>query len=270
MTAPPAQSTVPRSRSRDAADYQFVPRTVTAMGKEKEHASSIEAHSHPRGQLLYAIEGVMRVTCGDGVWLIPPQRALWIPAGVMHELTMLGDVHMRTLYIEAEAGRAFGDVCRLLEVTRLLRELILALVALPIEYPVPGRGEHLAALILTEIAVAPTVPIEIPWPRDRRLVAVCGAILAEPDKHCTIEQWADFSGASSRTLMRLFSKETGLQYRQWLRQVHVAETLLRLTRGDSVGSIARALGYGSPSAFTAMFRRQMGQAPNQYMKARAS
>ncbi|RXZ32515.1 AraC family transcriptional regulator [Oxalobacteraceae bacterium CAVE-383] len=253
------------SRSRDALAYQFVPRIVTALAKEEAHGAAIAPHSHVRAQLLYASEGVMQVSSEDGVWLIPPQRGLLIPPGVEHELIMLGKVSMRTLYIEAGAAQGFGPGCRVIEVSRLLRELILALVAEPIEYPLPGRGEHLAALILSEIAAAATVPIAIPWPRDRRLTGICSAIMRQPGAQRTIEEWAGDAGASGRTLMRLFPKETGLRYRQWVQQVHLADAFCRLARGESVGQIASALGYASPSAFTTMFRRILGKTPQHYL-----
>lgn len=207
----------------------------------------------------------MRVTTPESVWLIPSMRGLWLPPATHHEVAMLGRVTMRTIYVERAAAARFGPRCRSLEITRLLRELILSLAEEPVAYAPGSRGEHLAALVLSEIEAAPSVPIEIPWPRDRRLVAVCEAIMREPGRTHTIGDWADLAGASARTLIRLFPRETGLHYRQWLRQVHVADAVCRLSRGDSVGSTAAALGYASPSAFSAMFRRMLGVPPQRYI-----
>ncbi|MYM90324.1 helix-turn-helix domain-containing protein [Rugamonas sp. FT82W] len=252
-------------RSSDHRDYQRVPRVVTAMARDEVHGVSVRPHSHERAQLLYATEGLMKVKTDFGVWILPPRRALFIPPGVMHQWTSLSKVTMRTIYVEAETAQAFGDVCRVIEVSPLLRELILSLLDEPIEYPLPGRGEHLAMLILSELAAAETVPIAIPWPRDRRLLAVCEAIMDDPGSPRTIEDWAAEAGASARTLIRLFPRETGLHYRQWVQQVHLAEAFGRLERGDSVGEIAAALGYASPSAFSAMFRRILGKTPQHYL-----
>ncbi|MYM24619.1 helix-turn-helix domain-containing protein [Duganella sp. FT135W] len=252
-------------RSSDHRDYQRVPRVVTAMARDEAHGASVAPHHHERAQLLYATEGLMRVQTDAGVWILPPRRALWIPPGVVHHWSSLSKVTMRTIYVEANAAKAYGDNCRVIEVSPLLRELILALLDEPIEYPLPGRGEHLAMLILSELAAAETVPIAIPWPRDRRLVAVCTAIMADPGSSRNIEQWADEVGASARTLIRLFPKETGLHYRQWVQQVHLAEAFGRLAQGHSVGAIAAALGYASPSAFSAMFRRILGKTPQHYL-----
>jgi AraC-like DNA-binding protein len=149
---------------------------VTAVPSEARHGDTIEAHSHPWVQLLYASGGVMRVRTELGVWIIPPRRALLIAPGVLHELTMLSDVNMRALYIDADAAGSLVDDCRVLEVSSLLRELILALALEPVDYPPDGRGADLAL----------------------------------------------DAGASARTLIRLFPKETGLHYRQWVQQVHLA------------------------------------------------
>jgi AraC-like DNA-binding protein len=235
------------------------------MARDEEHGISAPPHSHERAQLLYATEGLMRVQTEVGVWILPPRRALLIAPGVVHHWTSVGKVTIRTIYIEASAAAAFGDGCRVIEVSPLLRELILALLNEPIEYPIPGRGEHLAMLILSELAAAETVPIAIPWPRDRRLLAVCSAIMENPANARNIEHWADQAGASARTLIRLFPKETGLHYRQWVQQVHLAEAFGRLAQGQGVGEIAKALGYASPSAFSAMFRRILGKTPQHYL-----
>jgi AraC-like DNA-binding protein/mannose-6-phosphate isomerase-like protein (cupin superfamily) len=253
------------ARSSDHRDYQRVPRVVTAMARDEVHGVSVAPHHHERAQLLYATEGLMRVQTEAGVWILPPRRALWIPPGVVHHWHSLSKVTMRTIYVEANAAKALGDGCRVIEVSPLLRELILALLVEPIEYPIPGRGEHLAMLILSELAAAETVPMAIPWPRDRRLVAVCSAIMDDPGSSRNIEQWADEVGASARTLIRLFPRETGLHYRQWVQQVHLAEAFGRLAQGQAVGEIAAALGYASPSAFSAMFRRILGKTPQHYL-----
>jgi AraC-like DNA-binding protein len=245
----------------------LAPRVVTALAKEEEFGASILPHCHRQTQLLYATEGVMRVRTEFGVWLLPPRRALLIAPGVTHELTMLSKVSMRSVYIEpdADAGQIGG--CKVIEVSDLLRELVLALLREPADAAGGDdgtRGEHLAQLILSELRVAQTVPLAIPWPRDRRLVAVCEAIMREPGRRRSIEDWAGEVGASARTLIRLFTRETGLHYRAWVQQVQLADAFCRLARGDSVGEIARELGYASPSAFSAMFRRALGRTPQHY------
>lgn len=260
----PAGDLVPRSWT-GARDDPGLPPLVIGTPKEHAYQQGVARHCHQRIQLLYAVEGMMRVTTDVGVWMIPPRRALLIGPGITHEVTMLSKVSLRSLYIAPDAIPGFDAGCRLIEVSNLLRELVLALIADPRDIPPAGRGAQLADLILLELAAAPTVPIRIPWPRDRRLVGVCAAILAQPGQMRTIEEWGGEVGASGRTLMRLFPRETGLPFRQWVQQVQLADAFCRLARGDSVGSIASALGYTSPSAFTAMFRRVMGKPPQHYL-----
>jgi len=245
--------------------FQTLPRSVTAVRNDASHGHIIEAHSHPWVQLLYASDGVMRVRTELGVWIIPPRRALLIAPGVLHEVTMLSQVNMRALYIDAQAVGAMAEDCRVLEVSPLLRELILALAAEPLDYPVEGRGGDLARLILSELAAMQTVPIAVPWPRDRRLQALCTEIMARPGNPRRLDDLALDAGASARTLIRLFPKETGLHYRQWVQQVHLTHAFEMLARGESVGAVARALGYASPSAFTSMFRRLLGRTPQHYV-----
>ncbi|MCD0503076.1 AraC family transcriptional regulator [Bordetella petrii] len=254
------------ARSRDADDYQYVPRLVTAMAKDFVPSDTTGPHSHPRGQLVYAIEGVMRVSTPDGFWTLPPLRALWVPPGTIHGIQMVGAVLMRTLYVHANAASTLWDRCQVIEVSGLLRELILALAAEPIEYDVDGRAGQIVALLLTELAAAPVIPIQIPWPRDRRLQTICRAILAQPGLNRTVHDWGDEVGASGRTLIRLFQAELGLNYRQWVQQVRLADALRRLALGQPVARVAAELGYRSPSAFSAMFRRALGTPPQGYMR----
>jgi AraC-like DNA-binding protein len=242
-----------------------LPRSVTAVPSDVQHGETVAAHCHPWVQLLYASEGVMRVRTALGVWIIPPRRALLIAPGIVHELKMLSRVNMRAVYIDAAAAGDLVAGCRLLEVSPLLRELILALSAEPLAYPPGDRGDHLAQLILSELGRMETVPIAVPWPRDRRLQTLCTDIMDHPGSVRTLQQRALDAGASTRTLIRLFPKETGLHYRQWVQQVHLAHAFERLARGEGVGAVAQALGYASPSAFTSMFRRLLGRTPQHYL-----
>ena len=255
------------TRSIDAQDYQHRPREVTAMAKEFPAGAQTGAHSHPRAQLLYAVEGVMRVTTPSGFWALPPLRALWVPAGMPHGVDMVGAVSMRSLYIHADAAARYWPQCQVVEVSGLLRELILALTAEPIDYPLGGRVEQIATLILSELAAARVVPIQIPWPRDRRLQTICTAILDTPGLQRSIEAWGSEVGASARTLIRLFQAELGLNYRQWVQQVRLADAVCRLSMGVPVARIAADLGYRSPSAFSAMFHRALGAPPAQYLRS---
>ncbi len=254
-------------RSSNSDDYQYIPPAVAAMAKEFAPGTGSKQHSHPRAQLLFASHGVIRVSTEQGFWLLPPLRALWVPAGVPHATVAVTHVDMRTLYIDVQAAAALWPGCQVIEVSNLLRELILSLTAEPMVYGQFERGGRIASLILSELPYADTVPTQIPWPRDRRLVSVCEQIMAQPGLNRPLGAWADAVGASERTLIRLFQSELGMNYRQWLQQVRLADAVCRLSMGQSIGRIAQELGYRSPSAFSYMFRRVLGTAPNVYLQA---
>jgi len=248
-------------------DPDDLPGRVVAMAKEYPHGTRVEPHRHRRAQLLHAITGTMRLATDEGAWIVPSLRAVWIPPGVEHSFLIAGDLSMRTLYIDPDVPVfADGGRCRVVQVSGLLRELILA----ALEGPVPEeRDALLSALILDELARAPEVPLGLPMPRDRRLATLCRALIDDPARPDSLETWAEHSGASARTLARLFRRETGLTFGAWRQQARLAEALARLARGDGVAAAARGAGYDSPSAFTAMFRRALGETPRHYMDGMA-
>jgi AraC-like DNA-binding protein len=256
-----------RSRSTIAGDYQHVPRPLAAMARSLEHGHRIDFHDHVRDQLLYAVEGTMRIETADDMWTVPPDRAVYLPAGTVHAVAMRGRVEMRTLYIAPDAGTGLPRQVTALHVGGLLRELILALLEEPVDYETAGRGGLLAALIFEEIRRAPTMELSVPMPRDGRLVGLCQAVLAEPGSNRSIEEWSDLVGASSRTMSRLFSRELKMSFNQWRRRVRFYAAVEHLAAGTQISQVAALLGYSSPSAFTASFRREIGVPPKSFVKA---
>lgn len=255
-----------RFRSTDPADYQRVPRTLAAMPKEFAAAFEILPHQHERAQLIYASAGTMRVATAEGVWVVPPQRALWMPAGMRHGITMLSDVTMRTLYIHSDATRDMPDLCRVLPVSALLRELIIRATELPLHYDENGPAGHVVALILAELHGAQSLPLRLPMPRDRKLLALCNAVIADPGDGRSIDGWARTIHVSGRTLARHFQQQTGLSFGAWRQQARLLEAMGRLGGGDAVTRVAFDLGYESASAFSAMFRRAAGATPSEYRR----
>jgi AraC-like DNA-binding protein len=255
-------------RSTDPNDYQSVPRTVAAMAKSFAPGETIPLHVHPRDQVLYAIDGVMRVATSGDAWIVPPDRALYVPAGVEHGVALRGKVEMRTLYIQPGAGPGLPREPAVLDISSLLRALILALLEEPVLYDEKGRGGLLAGLILDELAKARQLQLVIPMPRDERLKRLCGALLDDPSRTETLDEWAQEAGASPRTLSRLFSSEVGLTFTQWRQRVRFHNAMEAIVRGEPVGQVAHANGYASASAFTAAFRKVMGMTPSALVEAR--
>jgi AraC-like DNA-binding protein len=259
-----------QNRSTNADDYQHVARAVAAMPKDFVAGFKIDPHSHQRAQLIYATAGTMRVATRDDMWVVPPQRALWMPAGIGHSIVMASDVTMRTLYLRGDAATAMPDACRVLSMTPLLRELIVRATELPVQYDEGGPAGHVVALILAELRGLQSLPLQLPMPRDPRLNQLCNALLDAPGDQRPLEAWAETINVSARTLARRFQIETGLSFGAWRQQARVLEAMGRLGSGAPVTQVALDLGYESVSAFSAMFRRASGASPRQYQKRPAT
>lgn len=245
-----------------------VDRPLAGLRRDYQDGQATPLHAHRRAQLLYAISGVMRITTEHAAYVVPPGRALWVPGGVAHAVACQGQVAMRALFLRADAARAAGPSpqadstgCAVLAVSALLRELILAACAGPLEWDPQGRGGHLAALILDEIAQAPALPLGVPAPRDPRLARLAAALRADPASPLTLDGWADAVGASPRTLTRLFRAETGMSFALWRQQLRLAEAAALLARGATPARTAAAVGYASASAFGVAWRGAFGSSP---------
>lgn len=243
------------------------PRPVAAKAIPEPDGHVIPLHVHKRGQLLHAISGIMRIETTDFVWILPPARALWMPPNAAHQVTMRGHVEMRTLYIDPAACEALPREPVLVEISGLLRELILAALEEPADYQANERGGHVADLILIELARLRQQRMDLPMPRDARALKVTRALLERADIDLDLDGFAARAGASRRTLARLFRSETGLSFAEWRARLRAIDGLARLASGQSVAQAARAVGYASPSAFTAMIRRDLGKAPRTLMQS---
>ncbi|MDF3199826.1 helix-turn-helix transcriptional regulator [Pseudomonas sp. 1912-s] len=252
-------------RNVSIAQLDLTPRTVVAIGTDYPDGYLLKRHSHRRGQLLYGATGVMQVSTQEGNWVVPPQRAVWIPAQVPHEVLMLG-VSTRSLYIEPQAVAELGPNCHVISISPLMRQLLIDAVEMPLEYEETGRDGTLISLLLHELARAAHLPLHIPLPQDPRLLALCLEFLQQPDVHQSPVQWAEHSHLSLRTFSRHFRQQTGLNFLQWRQRACVVQALARLASGESVTRIALDLGYENPAAFSSMFRRVLGHAPSTYLE----
>lgn len=253
-------------RSTRGIDYQEVPRPVAALADEYPSGFVDLRHTHTRAQLVYATAGVTVVTTDHSSFIVPPHRAVWVPAGVAHEVQCRGRVSVRTLYVDPKARPELLDVCCVFEVSDLLRELIVAATRMPIEYDVDGRDGRIMALVLDELTAAQSMPLHVTMPQDPRLVRVCRVILHEPAHADTLDDWARMAGMGRRTFTRAFRRQTRMTFATWRQRVRLLHALSRLASGEPVTTVALDVGYSGPSAFTAMFRRAFGSAPRRYMR----
>jgi AraC-like DNA-binding protein len=237
------------------------PRPVAAMAKAWEDGDSIPLHIHRRGQLIHAVTGVMRIETAAAAWIVPPALALWMPPEYPHSMTMRGHLEMRTVYIDADACRTLPAQPVLIEIGGLLRELILAALEEPQDYDEAGRGGLIAQLILAELARMRERKLQLPMPRDPRALRVARKLLEQPSIPLGLDDWAQRSGASRRTLARLFRAETGFSFAEWRARLRAIDGLARVSSGAPVAAVAADVGYASPSAFSAMVRRNFGEPP---------
>ena len=246
-------------------------------------ASRIEPHRHDWAQVAYSAAGVLRVTAGDHTYIVPPSRAVWIPPGVEHVVTVVEDAELRTLYLHLPAGQS-GPAplgressaavestpstwarCRVLEVSPLLRELVGQLG--DCSGAATARERCLVALVQDELRRARPLPLGVGLPADKRLRSLCEAVLDDPARHGTLQGWAGEAGASVRTVARLFRQELGTTFAEWRQQVLLAKALSMAARKRPMAHIASELGYASASAFSAMVRRSVGMPPSRFFNA---
>jgi len=254
-------------RSVLGADYQNLPRPIGILIAEYPAGNYDPPHLHPRAQMIYATDGVISVMTEEASFTIPPQRAVWVPAGVRHEAISKSHVSLKTLYIRPDAHPGLPTRAQVLKVSPLLRELIVEASGMELEYDEAGREGRLMGLILDEIvesARRAAVALQIRMPATARLVKVCRDVMREPAREADLGACADAAGMSRRTFTRAFRAETGMSFNAWHQQVRLAEALSLLSQGQSVTTAAFDVGYNSASAFTAMFRRTFGVAPRGY------
>ena len=247
--------------SQDILQFE---RRVVALRDEYPAGFIDPMHSHDYVQLLYASAGVMSVTTPDTSFVIPPQRAVWMPAGCRHEVSCRGPVSLRTLYLR-DHSQAQADTCRVLEVSNFLKALILEVSGFDPQMSLEGREAQITDLLLAEIARMPNAPYCVAMPTDARILRVCKAIVAEPSDPRDIDDWSKVAAMGRRTFTRAFKRETGMGFAVWRQQVRLMEALSLLASGESVTRVAYEVGYDSPSGFSAMFRRAFGVPPSQYL-----
>jgi AraC-like DNA-binding protein/quercetin dioxygenase-like cupin family protein len=236
-------------------------RPVRLIARDLEASELLAAHSHAWGQVTYALDGVMRVTVANSTWIVPPMRAIWIPPHVMHEAASIERAQLRTIFVHAEVAPFKDSHCQVLDVSPLLRELIVALSLVGADEP---RERMISALFLDELARSPTLPIKVALPSDKRLKALCETLIADPASQMTLDEWAKHAGASARTLARLFERDLGMSFGQWRQQVRLAHAAPLIARGLPLSRVAAELGYTSQSAFSAMFKKTFGQSPSAF------
>ncbi|WP_111497223.1 AraC family transcriptional regulator [Marinobacter bohaiensis] len=227
---------------------------------------TVRSHAHPRGQLAWAEQGVLRIITDGGAWVVPPTHAVWIAPWIRHQVTTQTRASIRYLYVDASACHDLPEQCQVMEMTGLLRALIGRVMALDPTHPPHGGDARLVQVVLDEIARLEPSPLYLPAARDRRLQAVMQQLSADPADRRHLAELARDCGASPRTVERLFKAETGMSFQQWRTRLRLLEAVNRLSQGERSATVAHTLGYRSSSAFVATFRRHFGKPPQSFIR----
>ena len=232
------------------------------------HDHTLPTHTHEWDQLTYATAGVLRVSTADASWVVPPHRAVWVPAGVAHAEQMFAPVSVRTLYLAPRHRRALPRECGTLNVSSLLRELILHVSRLgALDRRTPSQARMIGVLLdqLTEVS---EVPLQLPLPRDARALRFASLLQAEPAARATVAV-AGAAGrrqpADDRAVVRAGDAHDG---GGMAAAAAAAARRAAAGRGEPVTTVALEIGYSSVSAFIAVFKRAFGATPKPFQVSR--
>jgi len=240
-----------------------LPSPVTALAFELNHGHLIPEHLHPEDQLVYACRGVMTVRTTAGTWVVPAQRAVWIPARTPHSIVISGGVSMRTVYLRPGMVK-LPRACGVVNVSPLLQHLIRHLCT---HERLSRRSRIHANLInvfIDQLETVAAVPLQLPAPSDARAARVAATLLHNSGCAHSLAAACKQAGASRRTIERLFQEETHLTLGKWRQQLRLMRSLQLLAAGEKIAHAALEAGYSTPSAFIAMFKKALGTTPRRY------
>jgi len=227
-------------------------------------------HTHEWDQLTYAASGVIQIDTDEGVWVVPPHRAVWVPAGVAHAERMYAPVSVRMLYFAEGIASALPRECRMVNVSSLLRELILHVSRVgALDRRTPAHA-HVIGVLLDQLSALSHVPLQLPMPRDPRAARVASLVRARPDRVASLTALAREAGASRRTIERSFARDTHMTAGEWRRRARLLHAVRRLAEGEAVTNVSLETGYSSVSAFIAVFKKMFGTTPARYVARDAS
>jgi AraC-like DNA-binding protein len=226
----------------------------------------VPLHFHDRDQLVYATRGVMTVRADAGTWVVPTHRAVWIPAAVPHTITMSGTVAMRTLYLRPKLARVLPRSCCVVNISPLLKELILYACTFGSLQKNKKQQRHLLDTLIDQLETIQMIPLQLPHLTDPRVVRLAEFLMADPGNPRPLAKLCKVAGASKRTVERFFQHDAGISFGKWRQQLRLMHAMRLLAEGAKVTHAALEAGYSTPSAFIAMFRNTLGTTPTLYFR----
>ena len=240
---------------------------VASVSADLPDGHMIPLHCHPEDQLIFASQGVMTLRTDQGIWAVPPMRAVWIPAKTPHSVTISGLVAMRTLYFLPGFVKGLPQKCFVMNVTPLLRELILHACTFKRLNRTAPVQKRILEILVDQLQAVDSIPLQLPHPADARAMRIVQSLLANPGEPKTLQALCKDCGASKRTIERVFLAETKMTFGKWRQQLRLLHALRLLASGEKVTGAALDAGYCSPSAFISMFKKQLGATPTRYFQS---
>lgn len=236
--------------------------TIVVWAFDTFDQAGIATHAHREHQLAWASAGALTVGIDHAHWVLPRSRALWIPAGTPHDVRPANGAAMISLYFEPSDAPAGFDKPVVVDTAGLLGSLMRHLSS-HVEPEARRRAEAVVFDLLEPVEVT---SLSVPVPEDDRGRRVAEMLRCDPSDQRTMAEFGQAVGASARTLARVIEHETGLGFAEWRRMIRIAAALPYLANGASVASVAQRVGYETPSAFVAAFRRATGTTPGRYFQ----
>jgi AraC-like DNA-binding protein len=260
-----------RTSWTDFQNPDDIPRPVTVAGIDSG-AMSIELelafHTHRKAQLAFVARGLVTCESRGGLWTVPPHSALWIPADEPHRLQISGQLEAYAAFLDPARVPAMPGSCRTVEISPLLRELLVRCAALPMLYAETPQVENLQRVLIDEVLSARVEDLFLPMPTDPRVRRLAELLTKHPADPATLDVWARRVGVSERTLHRILASETGMSFGRWRKQLHIILALRWMSAGVPVQTVAIDLGYEEPGSFITMFRKALGLSPARFMARR--
>ena len=256
---------VEKCQSRSIEPFNQKSTLIAGFPYEYEDQESVPNHHHEEHQLVYGISGVMTVRTANQVFVLPPQKAIWIPARTIHSNSINGHVSMRSLFISPAYAKNILDRCFVVEISPLLRELILHICGMKHLLYGQAFDKNLANITLELLKESKEINLGLPLPKDLRALRAAETMIQNPGSGKTVSEIICHCGASLRTIERIFYVETGMTVGKWRQQLRLFHALRKIEDGYNVTDAALDSGYNSPSAFIAMYKKKFGTTPAKKM-----
>lgn len=239
----------------------------TIVDERSPAGANIGLHAHTTGQFVAALNGLVGLELGERRLALPPASAAWVPPGIRHEGLLGQGAASLYCHVFPDWAKLFpAEPCQLL-LTPLTLELMKHFAEGPACTRLESHEGRLARVLCEELMLAPRLPLFFaPMPAHEGLRAAAEAIAARPSIARTAASWAESLSMSERTLSRLTLRETGLSFGVWRQRLVMLAAADLLLKGTSSEKAAFDLGYASPSAFTAAFRRTFGTTPGNFRR----